>query len=513
MNNMKKIFSLFNYSLLFTIITLSFLISFGAYWVKNYFKNVGLSEMIYTLSQPLTGSDSTQLKSFLFGPLLKSILSSLALILLICFLNVFLKKNQRALFLLKNKLLFGIVLVFFVFFSNAIIGVHKIGASEIKNYFFEKSSIFETYYSNPKDVRLTFPEKKRNLIYIYLESMENTYASLDIGGSQPDNLIPNLSNFALNEGINFSNTDKLGGAFTSPGTGFTVGGMVAQSAGIPLRVSGSYNENEYGNTENFMPGAVSIGDILNKQGYKQLLLLGSDANFSGRSKYYSQHGNYEIRDYNYAVKNNWIPENYKVWWGYEDQKLFEFAKLSLTELSSGDQPFNFTMLTADTHFPDGFKSDQTPNIFDKQYSNVLHFSDAVLGEFINWIKEQSFYENTTIVISGDHLSMDQNFFKDIPNSYARTVYNVILNSPIEPDKEKNRKFSTMDFYPTTLASLNVKIEGDRLGLGTNLYSNKKTILETLGEKEFIDELTKRSTYYEKSIMQGSDILDNLDTGK
>lgn len=49
---MKKIFSLFNYSLLFTIITLSFLISFGAYWVKNYFKNVGLSEMIYTLSQP-----------------------------------------------------------------------------------------------------------------------------------------------------------------------------------------------------------------------------------------------------------------------------------------------------------------------------------------------------------------------------------------------------------------------------------------------------------------------------
>lgn len=397
--------------------------------------------------------------------------------------------------------------------GNIIAGIHKIGASEIRNYFFEKSSIFENYYSNPKDVTLTFPEKKRNLIYIYLESMENTYASSNIGGSQSDNLIPNLSSYALNEGINFSNTEKLGGALPSPGTGFTVGGMVAQSAGIPLKVSGSYNENEYGNTENFMPGAVSIGDILNKQGYKQLLLLGSDADFSGRSKYFSQHGNYEIRDYNYALKNNWIPENYKVWWGYEDQKLFEFAKTSLTEISSSEQPFNFTMLTADTHFPDGFKSDQTPNIFDRQYSNVLHFSDAMLGEFINWIREQPFYDNTTIVISGDHLSMDQNFFKDIPDSYKRTVFNVILNSPIEPSKEKNREFTTMDFYPTTLASLNIKIEGDRLGLGTNLFSNKKTILETLGEKEFTDELTKRSTYYEKKIMQGSDILDTLDTGK
>ena len=470
------------YILFFAIATLTFLISFSSYWAKSYFKNVGLSEMMYTLSQPLTGSDSTQINSFLFDPLLKSILISLVLTFLLFFANIILKKKGKFSFPIKKKVLIAITLTLSLFLGNIIAGIHKIGASEIRNYFFEKSSIFENYYSNPKDVTLTFPEKKRNLIYIYLESMENTYASSNIGGSQSDNLIPNLSSYALNEGINFSNTEKLGGALPSPGTGFTVGGMVAQSAGIPLKVSGSYNENEYGNTENFMPGAVSIGDILNKQRYKQLLLLGSDANFSGRSKYYSQHGNYEIRDYNYAVKNNWIPENYKVWWGYEDQKLFEFAKRSLTELSSSDQPFNFTMLTADTHFPDGFKSDQTPNIFDKQYSNVLHFSDAMLVEFINWIKEQPFYENTTIVISGDHLSMDQNFFKDIPNSYARTVYNVILNSPIEPDKEKNRKFSTMDFYPTTLASLNVKIEGDRLGLGTNLYSNKKTIIETLGKK-------------------------------
>lgn len=35
-------------------------------------------------------------------------------------------------------------------------------------------------------------------------------------------------------------------------------------------------------------------------------------------------------------------------------------------------------------------------------------------------------------------------------------------------------------FPTILSTLGVEIEGDRLGLGTNLYSNKKTIIEEQG---------------------------------
>ena len=37
----------------------------------------------------------------------------------------------------------------------------------------------------------------------------------------------------------------------------------------------------------------------------------------------------DILDYEYAVKNKMIPEDYKVWWGYEDEKLFGFAKEKL----------------------------------------------------------------------------------------------------------------------------------------------------------------------------------------
>ena len=54
-------------------------------------------------------------------------------------------------------------------------------------------------------------------------------------------------------------------------------------------------------------------------------------------------------------------------------------------------------------------------------------------------------------------------------------------------------------YPTTLAALGVEIEGDRLGLGTNLFSGTKTVPERLGYQNFEDEVTKKSDYYDQKI--------------
>ena len=49
--------------------------------------------------------------------------------------------------------------------------------------------------------------------------------------------------------------------------------------------------------------------------------------------------------------------------------------------------------------------------------------------------------------------MDSDFCENIDPDYTRTVYNVIINSPIQPQQEKNRSFTTMDMFPTTIASL------------------------------------------------------------
>ena len=56
-------------------------------------------------------------------------------------------------------------------------------------------------------------------------------------------------------------------------------------------------------------------------------------------------------------------------------------------------------------------------------------------------------------------------------------------------------------YPTILAALGAKIQGDRLGLGVSLFSDQKTVAEELGLKQLDRELRKQSRYFKERIMQ------------
>ena len=49
--------------------------------------------------------------------------------------------------------------------------------------------------------------------------------------------------------------------------------------------------------------------------------------------------------------------------------------------------------------------------------------------------------------------------------------------------------------PTILAAMGCTIEGERLGLGTNLFSGKPTLIEEMGFNAFNDQLCRTSDYY------------------
>ena len=232
------------------------------------------------------------------------------------------------------------------------------------------------------------------------------------GGAFDQNVIPELTEVARNN-ISFSNSDLLaGGAYPAFGSTWTMGGMFAQTSGLPLKIP--IDGNAMSNQDLFMPAVTSIGDILAEQGYRQSLLIGSDAEFGGRKNYFEQHGNYEMLDYGWANANGKFRRITGVWWGYEDQKLFDIAKEKLTEISMTGQPFNFTMLTVDTHFEDGYVCDLCPDTFgDNQYANVMACSSRQVKEFVDWIQQQDFAADTTIVISGDHPTMDSDFCEDV----------------------------------------------------------------------------------------------------
>lgn len=361
------------------------------------------------------------------------------------------------------------------------------------------SEIFEKYYVDPFTAEVSFPEKKKNLIYIYLESMEITASDTEHGGIEPVDTIPELTRLALdNTAFNGSET-VLNGGVPLLGSTWTIGAMVAQSTGLPL--SGPALTNQEGMLTNFMPGATAIGEILEDAGYKNVLLLGSEAEFGNRDSFFSQHGNYDICDYNWAIETGLIPADYKVWWGYEDKKLFQYAKDKAEELASGSQPFNLTLLTADTHYVDGYTCDLCGHEFEKKYANVINCSNNQVAEFVRWIQEQEWGKDTVIVLSGDHLYMESEYFAHKPSDYQRKTYVTYINAEKE-EPEKWVDFCTMDLFPTTLSALGCDIPGGRLALGTDLYSGVPSLMEELGKGEFNEELGLYSKFYEESIMLG-----------
>lgn len=397
-------------------------------------------------------------------------------------------------FKIKNRTIFSVITLIFICLFSIINSFKILNLDEYLNNQTKTSNIFEKYYVDAGEIKIKFPKEKRNLIYIYLESMESSNVSSKNGGAFSKSLIPNLEKLAK-ENINFSNSYKIGGAKELDNTDYTIAAIISQTSGIPLKITPKML---FDKETKLLLNTYSLGKILKDNGYNNYFLLGSDADYGARRDYFINNGDYNIYDYLWAKENKLIDEDYFVWWGYEDNKLFEFAKTKLLEISKKEEPFNFSMLTVDTHTKDGYLDETCELKFNNKYANSLYCADQKINSFINWIKQQDFYDNTTIIITGDHLTMQLDFYDESYDN--RTIYNTIINSKIKPINEKNRLFSTLDMFPTTLASLGAEIKGNKLGLGVNLFSKEKTLLEELGFEYVNDELTKTSNYYDSTII-------------
>lgn len=360
---------------------------------------------------------------------------------------------------------------------------------------FSHSDYIERNYVLPTADNVTMPKKKRNLIHIYMESVENSYYSKNLGGYMEDNLMPELAKLS-DTGVSFSNTDKHGGPEQLYASGHSIAAMVNMWAGTPMLASGAGN-----GTQMSYPDFPTIGDILHNAGYNTEFMLGANGKWGGLGDYYRRHGDFHVFDHPYAKSQKLIPEDYHVWWGFEDDKLYEFAKTDLTRLGADSKPFYFVLENADTHFPDGYASERmTERSYEKHYANVIKYSQKETVKLIKWIQQQPWAKDTTIVVTGDHRSMDKDFFQGWDKNYNRTVVNFILN-PVQntnqPDSvTKNRTYAPFDFFPTILSAIGAEIKDGRLGLGTDLFTGKPTLAERDGVAKLNKEFAKNSPFYD-----------------
>ena len=247
-------------------------------WFQDSY-GVTFREIIYTIKSPLAGANS----SFFLGAV-RYVAPKMAAFVIVLFIAVILffvmeKYVAVDLFLRSRSgrekkvnvigiaaaLLFAAV----VFYSVKIISDinSRLQISQFIRDYTARTEIYEDYYVMP-DVDKISSDNPKNLIYIYMESMETTYASKDVGGEQPAiNYIPNLTKLA-EDNISFSDEEGLGGFISAKDTDWTMSAIWATQTGAAFNFPIEGNS-DFGNQEHFAKNTVTLGDILNQKGYYQ----------------------------------------------------------------------------------------------------------------------------------------------------------------------------------------------------------------------------------------------------
>ncbi len=440
--------SFFNAFAIFTYLALTII-----YFSANYFTGEGVNEtVLFTVQYGLDGAG--------FGEYVM-LLTVSALSFVIIFAMTYLyfqiiKNNAHP----KPKRLKGAihnVFLILAFVSHPLI----LNLNSIyKSRYAEQSNDFDQYYKTPNIIGQK--AKDLNIVYIYAESLEKTYFDESIFPS----LVNNLKELK-SKSTEFTNINQIAGSE------WTIGGMVSSQCSIPLftESGGNSGGNSMSGSDTFLKGAECMGDVLKNLGYHLAYIQGSSVEFSGLNHFYDSHHFDEIYGSD-ELKDHLNDPTYINGWGLYDDTLFSIVFDKFELLSEQDKPFALFMATMDTHHPDGQTSKSCNNIpygkGENSILNAVHCSDKLISEFIKKIQNSKYANNTLIVLTSDHLAMQNTATQLLVKGERRNLFLIFdpNNKQYMPIKKAG---SMQDVAPTVLHKLGINTE---LGLGRNLFDQK-----------------------------------------
>ena len=235
-----------------------------ANWVPEAFGDIPFEQVLFHIMVPMDGADSAVLDSFVSECLPIPIIVSCILLLLLIIsdwkTSVDIKNGQLQ---HKTNCILTVIssiccLIVYVFGITDCI--YAVGIDQYWYNVMHPSNIYEKYYVDPSSVNYTFPETKRNLVYIFMESMETTYEDTAHGGYFEESLIPELTELSENN-LTFTNGDYSNNGFYAPAmSGWTAAALVGQTSGVPLNTPAGANS--YLSDKSFLPGAYTLGEAI-----------------------------------------------------------------------------------------------------------------------------------------------------------------------------------------------------------------------------------------------------------
>lgn len=300
----------------------------------------------------------------------------------------------------------------------------------------------------------------KNVVMLYLESVEQMYTDESVYPG----LTPFLTSLA-DEALVFNNI------YETQGTNFTVAGILSSQCGTPL-IFGGGPGGPGGNDilkNGFMQEAFCFGDILDAAGYHQVFMGGASTRFAGKGVFLADHGYDEV--YGLEELHPFIDDpSYTNNWGLFDDSLLEIAAQRFDDVvEQARTPFNFTVLTVDTHPPAGqfSRSCEPYDVIDNPMFHSVHCADQIVERFINHLKQSPAWDDTVVMIMSDHLHMRNVGQEFYPPGYDRKLLVYLLNTGQTGVIETPG--AHMDLAPTILSLMGVQHQQQFLA-GDNLLA-------------------------------------------
>ncbi|CAI6297076.1 Lipoteichoic acid synthase 1 [Bacillus subtilis subsp. subtilis] len=337
--------------------------------------------------------------------------------------------------------------------------------------------------ANAKDAnkRLFGAAKGRNVILVSLESTQSFVINEKLNGEE---ITPFLNDF-IKQSYNFNNVYHQTGQGKTSDSEFIVDNSL-----YPLGRGAVFFTNA-GNQYMAAP------EILKNSGYYSAVLHANNKSFWNRDLMYGSFGYdsfFDINSYDVTDENS-------VGWGLKDKEFFEQSSELMKNLP---QPFYSRLITLTNHFP--FDLDEEDQLIDEydsssqtlnKYFPTVRYQDEALKRFIEKLKEDGLYDNSVIVLYGDHYGISENHNEAMGQFLGKEItpfeevqlqkVPLVIHIPGITDK-KPQTIETVggqiDIRPTLMNLLGIDTK-DQIQFGNDLLSDEKLDFTVLRDGSFI----------------------------